>query len=187
MLAGEHYDPPTAKSSVAGCSANESAATSERTVPQQLPEPPPAIDFDIADQQQLCDAIRDRDQFISLLLRRLGSPDANTELPDWEQLNSVPEDLHRELLALRDRLEEKLRVAEVDLSLQRAKLARDEARVTTKAERVTRQMRQLGLSPDDPNSPANGARSSNEGSNATPGRRWLQFLQRSNGSGTDGK
>lgn len=150
-----------------------------------LSEPPLPVDFDRADRQQLCDAIRNRDEFISLLLRRLSSLDANTELPDWNQLNRVPEDLQFELLNLRDRLRDKLRVAEVDLSLQRAKMAREEARLTIKANQLAAQMKKLGLAPDEPAANAAGTR---EGSGAAQGRRWLQFLQRSgNGSGTDGK
>lgn len=199
MMAGENYVPPptnsptpaaeTAKPQESPSAAEESAPTAQRLAPPPLPEPPPAVDFDIADQAMLVEAIRSRDEFISLLLRRLSSPDANTEFPDWEKLNFVPEELHRELLGLRERLQEKLRVAEVDLSLQRAKLAREEAKLTMKAEHVARQMRQLGLAPDESGSQVGGARALNEGSNATQGRRWLQFLQRSNGngSGTDGK
>ncbi len=165
--------------------ASESVFTesvaSERSDSPTLSEPPLPVDFDSADQQQLCDAIRDRDEFISLLLRRLSSPDANTEFPDWEQLNCVPEDLHRELLGLRDRLQAKLRVAEVDLSLQRAKLAREDARLTIKANQLAQQMKKLGLSPEEPGSKTGGTRASNEGSGAAQGRRWLQFLQRTDG------
>ena len=157
---------------------------SDRSDSPTLSEPPLPVDFNNADHQQLCDAIRDRDEFISLLLRRLSSPDANTEFPDWEQLNSVPEDLHRELLSLRDRLQDKLRVAEVDLSLQRAKLAREDARLTIKTNQLALQMKKLGLTPDEPGPNATGTRTLNESSGATQGRRWLQFLQRSS---TDGK
>ncbi len=212
MLAGESYDPatasppvsapkPTAISEAATVESDpkESRSVGQRAAPPPLPEPPPAVDVDIADQATLIEAIRNRDEFIAILLRRLSSPDASTEFPDWEKLNGVPNDLHDELLNLRDRLQEKLRVAEVDLSLQRAKLAREEAKLSIKAEHLARQMRQLGLSPDDSGSPtagsptagspAAGSRVQNEGSNATQGRRWLQFLQRSNGHGsdTDGK
>lgn len=202
MMAGENYDPAMASSpasatkpaaaaqaTVAENAPAESDSTRQRSAPPPLPEPPPVVDFDIADQAMLIEAIHSRDEFISMLLRRLSSPDANTEFPDWDKLNFVPEDLHRELLSLRDRMQEKLRVAEVDLSLQRAKLAREEAKLSIKAEHVARQMRQLGLTPDDPVFQAGASRPLNEGSNATQGRRWLQFLQRSNGngSGTDGK
>ena len=124
-----------------------------------------------------------------MLLRRLSSPDASTEFPDWAQLNSVPEDLQQELLSLRERLQDKLRVAEVDLSLQRAKLAREEARLTIKANQLSQQTKKLGLASDELSSNEGGARALNEGSGTTQGRRWLQFLQRSAGSGssTDGK
>ena len=201
MLAGEHYNPSTltsptpaatpaapSESPAAQPSASEAVVSVERSAPQPLPEAPVAIDVDVADQATFIEAIRSRDEFISILLRRLSSPDANTELPDWSTLNSVPEDLHQELIGLRNRLQEKLRVAEVDLSLQRAKLAREEAKLAIKAEQVMRHARQVGLSPDDSLSALQPA-PVKEGPNTTQGRRWLQFLQRPNGtgSGADGK
>ena len=200
MMDGESYNSttttstpsaPTTTSSQSSTTEQpkpESAASGERSAPQPLPEPPSPVDCDTADQQTLVEAIRSRDEFISILLRRLSSPDANTELPDWSMLNSVPADLHQELIGLRNRLQEKLRVAEVDLSLQRAKLAREEAKLAIKAEQVVRHARQVGFSPDDPASVGQPA-TLKEGPNATQGRRWLQFLQRphGNGSGADGK
>ena len=202
MLAGEHYNPATLTTppppAAAPAAPNESPAAQqpasepvvsvERSAPQPLPEPPVAVDVDVADQATLIEAIRSRDEFISILLRRLSSPDASTEFPDWNTLNSVPEDLHHELISLRNRLQEKLRVAEVDLSLQRAKLAREEAKLAIKAEQVVRHARQVGLSPDDASSAGQPA-TLKDGPNATQGRRWLQFLQRSNGNGSvaDGK
>ncbi len=193
MMDGESYNSTTAptpsaqtttpnESSTTEQSKPESAATSERSAPQPLPEPPSPVDCNTADQETLIEAIRSRDEFISILLRRLSSPDANTELPDWSTLNSVPADLHQELIGLRNRLQEKLRVAEVDLSLQRAKLAREEAKLAIKAEQVVRHARQVGLSADDPASAGQPA-ALKEGPNTTQGRRWLQFLQRSNGNG----
>lgn len=180
-----HHHPPPRHEADHESVFSESVVL-ERSDSPTLSEPPLPVDFDSADHQQLCDAIRDRDEFISLLLRRLSSPDANTEFPDWEQLNRVPEDLQHELMNLRDRLQDKLRVAEVDLSLQRAKLAREDARLTIKANQLALQMKKLGLAPDEPATNASGTR---ESSGAAQGRRWLQFLQRSggSGSGTDGK
>lgn len=154
------------------------AVSRPQTTPEALPEPPALVDFDTADQLTLIDAIRCRDEYIMRLLRRLSTPDASTLLPDWEKLNFVPEDMHRELIGLRDRLQEKLRVAEVDLSLQRAKLAREEAKLAVKAESLARQMKQLGLATDELTPPGH-----NREAPVTPqGRRWLQFLQRSTGT-----
>lgn len=201
MLAGESYNaatlapptPPATPAAVSEPTTTEppmtvSAVAHDRSAPQPLPEPPSPVDWDVADQETLIEAIRSRDEFISILLRRLSSPDANTEFPDWDNLNFVPEDLHRELLGLRDRLQEKLRVAEVDLSLQRAKLAREEAKLAIKAEQIMRHARQVGLASDDA-APQGHSAALKDGSNATQGRRWLQFLQRSNGNGsaTDAK
>lgn len=156
----------------------EVAVARPQTTPEALPEPPALVDFDTADQLTLIDAIRSRDEYIMRLLRRLSTPDATTLLPDWEKLNFVPEDMHRELIGLRDRLQEKLRVAEVDLSLQRAKLAREEAKLAVKAESLARQMRQLGLAADELAPPGH----SREAPVTPQGRRWLQFLQRSTGT-----
>jgi len=191
MMAGESYSsadlhsPKLTTSDQAPARTADEPAIAQRPTPPPLPEPPPAIDFDTADHQQLCDAVRIRDEFISILLRRLCAPDGVTEFPDWEKLNGVPEELLAELVDLRVRLHEKLRVAEVDLSLQRAKLAREEAKLTIKAEQVARQMKQLGLSAEEPDVNVSGSRPMTEGSNANQGRRWLQFLQRSAGSGSD--
>lgn len=194
MLAGESGTEAIAAASAAHDAGNSNsgeaaeplpvttAAGKPHAVPEPLPEPPPPVDLDHADRPQLCDAIRSRDEFISLLLRRLSAPDASTEFPDWDKLNQVPEELQRELLSLRNRLQEKLRVAEVDLSLQRAKLAREEARLSLKADQIGRQMRQLGLSPDETAAPPPNPRTRDENTNTPTGRRWLQFLQRSNGS-----
>lgn len=150
-----------------------------------LPDPPPDVDLTQASREELCDAIRVRDDFIADLLRRLSHSTASIEFPDWEKLYDVPEELRNELLDLRVRLHDKLRIAEVDLSVQRAKLAREEARLSIKAEQVSRQMRQLGLSSEEftlPTSPAAApAPTQSDNTNAPQGRRWLQFLQRPNG------
>ena len=196
MMEADYSDPAAASPSAASAATIgaspafaeiPSVQVRQRSTPSPLPETPEAVDFDLADQDTLIQAIRQRDAFISQLLRRLSSPDANTEFPDWDRLNNVPAELHQELLGLRDRLQEKLRVAEVDLSLQRAKLAREESKLSIKAEHLARQMRQLGLTADEPGSQSAAPRPVSEGPNATQGRRWLQFLQRSNGPGTDGK
>ena len=114
-----------------------------------------------------------------MLIRRLVSQDQSTRIPDWERLNQAPAELREALEDLRRQLQQKLRIAEVDLSLQRARLAREDAKLQVKAELVARQMRQMGLSPDEPlASPA-----SVRPAEAQPGgRRWMNFLQR---SGTD--
>lgn len=120
MLAEESYDPTTASPSVSAPKSaaiaesatvesdpNESRSVGQRSALPPLPGPPPAIDFDIADQSTLIEAIRNRDEFIAILLCRLSSPDASIEFPDWEKLNCVPSDLQGKLLNQRDRLQEK--------------------------------------------------------------------------------
>ena len=188
VMAGENYEAMLAKpasTSMTAESATDESGTDHPTADSMSwSDLPPAVDFASADQTTLIDAVRCRDEFIAILVRRLSSMNTNIEFPDWEQLCFVPDELHRELLALRDRLQEKLRVAEVDLSLQRAKLAREESRLAIKADRLARQMRQMGLSSDELGPSSGGANTPSDASNSTQGRRWLQFLQRSNGHGS---
>ena len=144
--------------------------------PAKLPDPPPFVDVDQAAMGELQDAVQARDEYISMLIRRIVAHDQSTRLPDWETLNQAPHELRCELDNLRQQLQQKLRIAEVDLSLQRARLAREDAKLQVKAEQVVRQMRQMGIPTDETAataSPAPGR--SNEGQQ---GRRWLQFLQR---------
>ena len=103
--------------------------------------------------------------------------DQATRFPDWDALSHVPSELRYELENLRQQLQQKLKIAEIDLSLQRARLAREDSKLQTKAEHVARQMRQMGLSTDD-GSPAATA-TPNRLADGQQGRRWLQFLQRS--------
>lgn len=145
--------------------------------PPALPDPPPFVDVDQAAIDVLRVAVQVRDEYISMLIRRIVAQDQSTRLPDWEALNQAPADLRCELDNLRQQLQQKLRIAEVDLSLQRARFAREEAKLQVKADQVTRQMRQAGLPTDE--AAATTSSAPNQSSDGQQGRRWMQFLQRS--------
>jgi hypothetical protein len=154
---------------------HQASAVLEASPP--IPDPPAYVDTNQASIDELREAVHLRDEFISMLIRRMVAADQSTRIPDWEQLNQAPDELRKELEELRRQLQQKLRIAEVDLSLQRARLAREDAKLQVKAEHVARQMRQMGLPPDEPTaSPGNSARPAAEAQQG--GRRWLQFLQR---------
>ncbi len=146
-------------------------------LPPTLPDPPPFVDVEQLAIEELREAVQLRDEYISMLIRRIVAQDQSTRLPDWETLNHVPSELRSELESLRQQLQQKLRIAEVDLSLQRARLAREDAKLQVKADLVTRQMRQLGLTTEDAIPSATSV--SNRSADGQQGRRWLQFLQRS--------
>lgn len=92
-----------------------------------LPEP---VDFDVAERRDLEEAIETRDQYIGELTRRLRSAESRTQQKiDWSELNNAPDVLRETLESLEAELNDRLRIAEVDLSLERARLARVEARI----------------------------------------------------------
>ncbi len=188
MMAGGSFSEPPAHSHMSPAPLEPMSTFSAKATDEPednrspLPDPPAFVDVDQASLEELQGAVLARDEFISRLLRRVTAPDQSTQIPDWTQLAQVPDKLRRELDELRQRLQDKLRVAEVDLSLQRARVAREEARLHVKAEQVARQMRQMGLVPDEPETPPNAARPQPEAPQAQQGRRWLQFLNRSGGN-----
>ena len=104
----------------------------------QLPEP---IDPDSADRSELAAGIEARDQYIGYLTRRLRSVESRTHQPiDWERLNNAPDDLRETLQQLEADLVDRLRIAEVDLSLERARLSRVETRVRGMQKQIEKRM-----------------------------------------------
>lgn len=106
----------------------------------QLPEP---VDFETAITTELHEAIEVRDQYIGELSRRLRSAESRTQQPvDWEVLNNAPDDLREKLQQLEAELTDTLRIAEVDLSLERARLSRVETRIRDMQRKVEKKLQQ---------------------------------------------
>ncbi|MBX3437564.1 MAG: hypothetical protein KF861_08750 [Planctomycetaceae bacterium] len=92
-----------------------------------LPEP---VDFECADRETLEQAIEVRDHFIGILTRKLRAEQHRTrQTVDWAALNNAPEELKAKLQTLEADLEDRHRIAEVELSLERARLSRVESRI----------------------------------------------------------
>ena len=138
-------------------------------------KPPAAIDFFSADAGQLCKAIEDRDVYIAHLLRQLRASKAVVKMPtDWNALNNTPADLQARLQQLEKQLDDQLRVAEVELSLERARLGREAVKLHQLEDQVQKNMRLLGLNPNDGSAPQQA-----EVATASPdtgGKRWLRML-----------
>lgn len=181
MMAGESsgttQNSPTNSSPTTVPSAPIPAASGPTDLPANLPDPPPFVDIDQAAINVLRGAVQVRDEYISMLVRRIVAQDQSTRVPNWEKLNQAPTDLRAELESLRQQLQQKLRIAEVDLSLQRARIAREDAKLQAKAEHLTRQMRQLGMPLEEAATATLPA--SDPHTEGQQGRRWMQFLQRS--------
>lgn len=139
------------------------------------PPPPTPIDLEAATIDELRAAVEARDLYISFLIKQLrlvGSRQPSAR-PNWEELHNAPEQLLAHLKQLEGRLEQSLRISEVELSLERARLGREEVRLRQLSEQIDRQMKTLGLAP------AEGASKSRAAGAAAPdaaGRRWLKFL-----------
>lgn len=137
---------------------------------EPLPPPPPEVNCSSATNEELAAAIHARDEFIAYLLRRLRAAEAGAIPADWSCLAPHdPEGVQR-LQQLAAQLDEKLRLSEVEFSLERARLAREHARLQLKQELLEKQLKRLGIKSAD----------EFEEAAASPAtlqdRRWVRFL-----------
>ncbi len=132
------------------------------------PEPIDFADASLEDLQQAVDA---RDDYISFLLKKVKSMNSNS-IPsvDWQSLENAPEELKERLEQVEQSLREKLRFAEVDLSLERARMAREQSQLSIKEEQIQKRMKKLGMLTE------NDAATIDESDGK--GRKWLNFLHR---------
>ncbi|MEZ6052450.1 MAG: hypothetical protein R3C02_13830 [Planctomycetaceae bacterium] len=112
------------------------------TLIENVPGPDP-VDFETADQKVLIKAVEVRDDYIAYLTRRLQNEAQRTrQTINWESLNNASDDLKAVLQGLEADLRERLRIAEVDLSLERAKLSRIRANVESVQKQVEKRMKE---------------------------------------------
>lgn len=124
------------------------SATPEPIQPLGDIELPTPIDFDEAEREELEEAIEVRDQFIGHLARRLRSAESRThEHIDWASLNNAPAELRDSLQQLESELNDRLRIAEVDLSLERARLSRVETRIRGMQKQIEQRLLAAGHRP----------------------------------------
>jgi len=123
--------------------------------PQSIPkqeeitpvDPPAKIELEAAGIEDLRKAVEERDTYISFLIKKLRAAEmCNQESVDWEALNNAPEDLRRRLEDLEKTLHATLRHAEIDHSLERARLARESTRLEQMDEQIRREMKRLDIS-----------------------------------------
>lgn len=140
--------PPQVPLPAAGNYETEQSGTGGRPLSSYkpaLPEPPPEIDYDQASQAQLIEAVRERDQYISLLIKRVREAETALVPVNWEQLNNAPEELLEHLQSLQHDLEHNLGLAEVEISIERARLSRTESMLQGREEQIRKKEKQLGL------------------------------------------
>jgi len=158
--------------------AQESNAQPEEAVasaaPAQLDKLPEPVDIDAASAEELQEAVKIRDDYITFLVHKLRFQNNHSLPENWEELSNVPEELKSRLESLAQELKENLRESQVGLSLERAKLARQESQLNQLSEVLEKKMKRLGLSEDEEPRAASEeapAQEINDGSS-----RWMKFL-----------
>ncbi|WP_145262003.1 hypothetical protein [Calycomorphotria hydatis] len=134
-------------------------------------DPPQVINVDAASVEELKFAVTERDAFISELIRRYRSLEQSRQpVGNWQDLEAVPDDLRHRLTVLEEQLNEALRLSEVEISLERARLGREEMRLKQLDENAQKALERLGIAQAEikEEMPGEGDDESN--------RRWLRML-----------
>jgi hypothetical protein len=149
-------------------------------LPEQDPllELPAVPDVDQLNLSELRDAFRQREDFISTLIARLRrQQEATTLIMSAEQLRQLVEHLPDELsLQVRSTLRqmnELARLSELELSLERARIARQVSQMEHSRQILEHNARQLGMKLNDDGSVAT---SRGAGARDSSSRRWLGKL-----------
>jgi hypothetical protein len=128
--------------------------TEEVESPTDVPEvdAPVAIEIATADLQELQSAVETRDAYISYLIRKLRAVEKTTRLAgNWTDLENVPDELRNRLEEYGLQLQDARKMAEVENSLERARLAREAARLELLEQQLQKKMKRLGLVGGGPN------------------------------------
>jgi hypothetical protein len=140
-------------------------------VVHQIPEAPAAIDLEAAEADDLRNAVRERDRHIELLTEQLQQVIAVRPDPFVLcSLADLPEEQRLQLEQWQTQLQERHRQMEIDLSLERARLYRDERELHEREEVLRKQLRRAEQEAEN---------AEGKDGETTSGRSWLGFLGRS--------
>ena len=174
--------PPSAQATSidpAGSTESETPVVDEQSTTEKPEEisavdPPATIDLETADVETLRDAVDQRNSYIAYLVRKLRVAESATRpAGNWHDLESVPDELRSRLEELETSLQESLRKAEVETSLERARLGREAARLESVSNQLRKQAVQLGL--DDSEDGENRNENRNEETD-TKNSRWFRMF-----------
>lgn len=155
-------------------STENAADTSQRTLSSYkppLPEAPVEIHYELASKDQLMQAIKERDQYISQLIKRVREAETAVIPVNWEQLNNAPKELLEKLQVLHHDLEHNLGLAEVEISIERARLSRTESMLQNREAQIRKKEKQMGLNQDREEEKVDDNSLDDEGKKS-----WLGFL-----------
>jgi hypothetical protein len=138
-----------------------------------IPESPAPVDFDSLTLDDAKQAIRKRDQVIQQLREPLLLLKAAGQLPsDLQSRENLPPAVRERLEELETQWQARFRQAELDLSLERARLAREQSQLRHQQEALQKQLRNSG-------SALREQQEAGEGDDSTSRRRWFRFMGKS--------
>src|SRR5262245_52586977 len=136
-----------------------------------IPELPPAIDFENITPDEARAAIRERDRIIQILREPLLIARAAAQIPaNIRSLENLAEPVQARLTELEAQWQAKFRQVELDLSLERARLAREQAAVRQQQELLQKQLRRGAADRSGGSDDGRGDESSSSK------RRWFRFM-----------
>lgn len=131
--------------------------------------PPSPFDLESASLETLKRACADRDIYIVQVTRWVRTRRAVTVPENWDEIQ-VPEELQKKVEHLSSRLEEQVRLAEVEMSLERARLSREKSQLQADRAVMDKHLKRLGISSLDE------LEDIAVSSSSTGDRRWMRFL-----------
>ncbi len=138
-----HQRPVLNPSTDDTASSTESTESPTLLVLGDLPTPVVFV-IEAADIEQLRAAVTERDQYIVALISQFRTIESLPALPpDLEKAGLAPEELIRSLTELEARLKAKIQREELELSIERAKMARERAKLDLIKGQLEGQIRRL--------------------------------------------
>lgn len=142
-----------------------------------IPDLPAPVNFDDLTLDDAKQAIRERDQVLQQLREPLLLLKAAGQLPqDLQSLEQLPAALRQRVEELESQWQAKFRQAELELSLERARLAREQSQTRQQQEMLTKQIKQSGSAQREQDEVGDAA---DEGGSR---RRWFRFMGRTEGA-----
>lgn len=160
--------PPTASSPAdePGEMAGSRTSLAEFKIPDALPP----LDFETLTLEEAKQALRVRDAIIEQLREPLLLSQMAGEMPrDLQSIDQLPEPVRQRLSDIEAHWQAKFRQIELDLSLERARLGREQAQLKHQQDLLQKQLKHLGHAPA-------GAADADESDDSKSRRRWFRFM-----------
>ncbi len=152
-----------------------------------VPDLPAPIDFETITLDDARTAIRERDRVIQQMRESLLTIKAAGDLPaGLQSLNDLPEPVKARIAELEEQWQAKFRQVELDVSLERARLAREQSAVRQQQDALQKQSRKGAAAPRmAPDEPA--AKGEKGEESASSKRRWFRFMGKGDDDGGESR